>query len=143
MGCSHSEQVMSTEIPSISWGKKEAEAASVQWGFNCGPAALCAVTGMTPEQVRPHLIDFEQKGYTNPTMMLKALESLQVPFRTAYRSDTPGPFPKVDFGLVRLQWGGPWTRPGVPPRARYRKTHWAAAQTDSHTTWMFDINSIY
>jgi hypothetical protein len=109
----------------------EANAAADEWNFNCGPAALCAVLDMTPAQLRPHLIDFEQKGYTNPSLMFAVLNNLKIEFRKSYRSDLPpdtrlNPYPL--FGLVRIQWGGPWTKPGVPMRVRYRQTHWVACR---------------
>lgn len=113
---------------------------AVHWGFNCGPGALCAVLGMTPNQIRPHLLDFETKGYTNPTLMRQVLTNLGVQFQQTYRSDVPGAFPLVNYGLVRIQCGGPWTRPGVPMAARYRQTHWVAARNLSAE--IFDINAI-
>jgi len=131
---------MSDEKELLCWNKRDAETAVKQWGFNCGPAALCAVTGLTPQEIRPHLVGFESKGYTNPTLMLSALESLHVPFVRTYRSDSPGPLPIVRFGLIRIQWGGAWTKPGVPMRVRYRKTHWAALRNNS--TEAFDINAL-
>ncbi len=131
---------MNRRFPPLRWGLKEASQAFI-WGFNCGPAALCAVTGLTPAEVRPHLVDFECKRYTNPTLMVKALESLRIPFSRTYRSDEPGPVPAVQFGLVRIQWGGRWTRPGVPMRVRYRKTHWVAMGNLSLE--VFDINAVF
>ena len=44
------------------WTCEEADAMADEWGFNCGPAAICAVTGLSPEQLRPNLVDFESKG---------------------------------------------------------------------------------
>lgn len=52
--------------PPLRFGVDEAQAASDEWGFNCGPAALCAVLGLTPAELRPHLGDFERKRYTKP-----------------------------------------------------------------------------
>lgn len=108
-----------------------ARSARDEWGFNCGPAALCAVLGMTPNEVRPHLGDFEQKEHTNPTLMADILRRLKVPFdrvfessRAPHRFDIRWP----GFGLVRIQWEGPWTEPGRPMRARYRHTHWIASK---------------
>lgn len=116
----------------------EAQDAADDWGFNCGPGALCAVTRMKPGEIRPHLGDFEAKGYTNPTLMAEILHGLHIPFLRKYECAV-----KVDnrepayptFGLVRVQWGGPWTRPGVPMRARYRHTHWVAMRMIAATTW--------
>ncbi len=126
----------------------EAERA-VDWNFNCGPAALCAVTGLTPEQVRPHLGDFESKGYTNPTLMWAALRSLGVNFRTTVtpKQNAPiasqiGPWVWPKFGLARVQWGGPWIGIGVPIQARYRKTHWVACHADLDGFRIFDINAM-
>lgn len=46
-----------------------------EWGCNCGPTALAAILGLTLDEVRPHLGDFEQKHYTNPRLMAQALRS--------------------------------------------------------------------
>lgn len=131
----------------------EVQAAYDTWGMNCGPGALCAVTGMAPNQVRRHLGDFGHKRYTNPTMMAGALRSLRIPFRRKY--EVPGPVTKQrprdedwpEFGLVRVQWGGPWTKPGVPMRVRYRLTHWIAVAhregvLETAHRGVFDINAI-
>lgn len=135
----------------VRFSRDDAERASVSWNFNCGPAALCAVLDMTPGEIRPHLLDFEAKGYTNPTLMTDILRGLGVRYRQVYRSDEA---PSVSqalalcavfsetvtapFLLIRVQWGGPWARPGVPMRVRYRQTHWIA-QTGDHA---FDVNAM-
>lgn len=127
----------------------QAEAAHQAFRFNCGPASLCAVLGMTPEEIRPHLLDFEQKGYMNPTLMADILHGLAIPFRRVYacmhKLDNKSPtYPR--FGLVRIQWGGPWTKPGVPIAARYRKTHWIATRPPPleglHYPEVFDVNAL-
>ena len=117
----------------------EAQAAADAWGFNCGPASICAVTGKTPAEIRPCLGDFERKRYTNPTLMWDILRGLGVCWHK--RADRTWP----EFGLVRVQWAGPWTRPGVPIRARYRHTHWVASHfPDFRDTahMVFDVNAI-
>ena len=119
----------------------DAQTAAGGW-FNCGPGALCAVASMTPDDAVAHLRGFERKHYTNPTMMSEALRSIGISFIRRYEANTPwdgaglGIYP--DFGLVRVQWAGPWTQAGVPMRARYRHTHWVgwAAEEDL----VFDIN---
>ncbi|HPA20941.1 MAG TPA: hypothetical protein PLU30_24545 [Verrucomicrobiae bacterium] len=113
--------------------------AADAWRFNCGPGALCAVLDLTPDEIRPKLAGFERKGYTNPTLMAEILTGCGARFHRVFRSDAPGePFPALRLGLIRIQWGGPWTRPGVPMMARYRKTHWIAARRASQQ--IFDIN---
>lgn len=115
--------------------------AANDWGFNCGPAALCAITGLMPEQIRKYLDDFEKKGYTNPSLMNKILKNLGLEFKQIYRSDRElGGLPIIKNGLLRVQWGGPWTKPGVPMRARYRHTHWVAVR--KHSFEIFDINAM-
>ncbi len=124
---------------------EEAQAAGDEWGFNCGPGALCAVLGMRPTELRPHLLDFEQKRYTNPALMFAVLDGLGVRYRRHYRGDSPPPSglnPYPRFGLVRVQWAGRWTDPGVPMRVRYRKTHWIAARGDSAGREIFDVNAM-
>jgi hypothetical protein len=107
------------------------------WGCNCGPSAIAAITGKTLEQVRPYLLDFERKGYTNPTLMYAILNGMGVRYRLVH--------PPVSFatwGLVRVQWEGPWTAPGVPVQARYRHTHWIGSCLDDGKYWIFDCNAI-
>jgi len=113
----------------------DAQRAADEWGANCGPAAIAAVLGKTLDEVRPHLGDFERPGkrYTNPTLMYAALRSLGATWTATVRETSvewPKPiiaWPKL--GLVRIQWEGDWTRPGVPMRARYRHTHWVGARS--------------
>ncbi len=126
----------------------EALAAAQRWRFNCGPAAICAVLGMKPEALRPQLFNFEQKGYMNPTMVQEALEACGAQWEIVYRSDRPvaesGPKTKalltLENALVRVQWSGPWTKPGVPPAAAYQQTHWIAARNDFSE--VFDVNAL-
>jgi len=141
--------------PALRFG--ENDAAFDCWGMNCGPAALCALLGLTPAEVRPHMQDFEAKGYTNPTMMAAALRSLGVKFTTTLAPLGERQLEWPRFGLARIQWGGPWTQPGVPIQARYRMTHWVASWRDDAcdqifvgpdgkraggTHQVFDVNSV-
>ena len=130
-----------TELPIQRFTVAEAEAAGEAFGFNCGPGALCGVLGLMPEEVRPHLVGFEQKHYTNPTMMFGALRALKAlgDARVAPKGARL-PWPKL--GLVRIQWGGPWMREGVPMKARYRQTHWVGSCiTSDGAIWIYDINA--
>jgi hypothetical protein len=124
---------------------------SAPW-INCGPAALCALLEMTPSEIRPHLLHFEEKGYTNPMLMKDILCEMDREWKQTYRSDKPhdpGCCPAIRFGLMRVQWGGPWCKPGVPMAARYRKTHWVAMKPlgappgGAPQQIVFDINAIH
>lgn len=128
-----------------------AQVASNDWGFNCGPAALCAVTGKTPNEVRCHLLDFESKGYTSPSMMASILRSMGVDFRRVWEAKADCTrdalemplFPQ--FGLVRVQWDGSWCNAGVPVPVRYRRSHWIAYASSGLTgsdEMAFDINAM-
>src|SRR5689334_19662643 len=78
---------------------EEAERAHAEWGCNCGPAALAAIMGISLDQVRPHMGDFERKGYTNPTLMFAALDSVGARWKNnGQRCDWP------IYGLCRIQW---------------------------------------
>lgn len=113
------------------------------WGFNCGPAAACVVLGKTPEELKPFTHEFERVGYTNPTLMRRILEGAGAKLTQVLRTDDPGPMPRLKYGVVRIQWGGKWTKPGVPPHVRYRKTHWIAVRLGEHgDQWVFDINAV-
>lgn len=121
----------------------DAQRAWDTWGANCGPGAIAAVLGMTLDEVRPHMeaCGFAGKHYTNPSMMFDVLKRIGVSF--TYRGGELGQRNWPRYGLVRIQWEGPWTKPGVPMRARYRNTHWvgACARTPDNVG-IFDINAI-
>jgi hypothetical protein len=132
--------------PPLRFDVDVAQAAADEWGFNCGPGALAALLGKTPDEIRPHLGDFERKRYLSPTMMADALRSLGVGFRRAYECaelvhNRRPPMP--NFGLVRVQWDGPWCKPGVPMAARYGHTHWIATvnHLPTYSCAVFDINA--
>jgi hypothetical protein len=98
--------------------------------------------GLTLDEVRPHMGDFQSKGYTNPTLMLYALESVRARFRTRSLASNVKLLDWPVYGLARIQWEGPWTKPGVPIRARYRMTHWVGAKHANGSVGIFDINCL-
>lgn len=109
-----------------------------EWGANCGPGAIAGILGLSLDDIRPHMGNFESKRYTNPALMERVLNSLDAPWRFSENTNT---WPA--YGLARVQWEGPWTEPGVPDGARQRQTHWvAAAATPSGNHLIFDINCI-
>lgn len=115
-----------------------AQHAGDEWGFNCGPGSIAAILDLTPAEVRPHLGDFEKKRYTNPTLMFEILNRIGAKWKKREKV-----WPR--YGLVRVQWEGPWTAPGAPMMARYRHTHWVGAQRFGRAAdiWVFDINAAY
>lgn len=131
---------MTNIYPILKFNEDDSQRAFKDWSFNCGPGSICGIAGLTPDQVKPvmALLGFMDKGYTNPTLMYAALTALGIDYRVAQRSDDPAGVIKIDYGLVRIQWSGPWTKAGVPIRARYRKTHWIAVSGD----YYFDINAV-
>lgn len=115
----------------------DAQSAADAWGCNCGPGAIAAVCGLTLDGLRPHLGDFERKGYTNPTLMWSILDRIGAHWHITKSART---WP--DYGLARVQWEGPWTAPGVPPRVACRHTHWVGARQKTIGVDIFDINCI-
>jgi hypothetical protein len=111
-----------------------------EWGANCGPGALAAIMGVKLDEVRPHLVGFEEKGYTNPTMMWGALNSMGAKWKMTTKAKGCS-WPT--YGLARIQWEGPWTAPGVPERVAYRHTHWVGANAaNRNNIGIFDINVV-
>lgn len=127
--------------PTTKFNVDDMELANEIWGANCGPGAIAAMCHMTLEEVRPFMGDFEQKHYTNPTLMWDVLHRLGVGFTRRVGNLGQDNFPS--YGLARIQWTGPWTRPGVPARAAYRHTHWVGAMIDPvQGVGIFDVNMI-
>lgn len=121
------------------FGCEEADAAYDEWGCNCGPAAIAAICGLTLDQLRPHFGDFEEKRYTNPTLMWQILNRVAPgSWSHVYPPDI---WPR--WGLVRIQWGGPWMAFGVPARAQYRHTHWVGSCAVPGDVGIFDVNALH
>lgn len=141
-----SSQFLKPNRPDVRFSAEDANKANEQWKFNCGPGALCGVLGITPEELRPHCGDFESRGYTNPTLMKAILKNLNVKARQIFQSDTEPAIGSIQwptYGVVRVQWAGPWTAKGVPIAARYRKTHWIGYQSGAGLKAdVFDINAM-
>lgn len=123
----------------------EVEFASADWGFNCGPAVICAITGMSPDELRPHLLDFERRCFMNPSQMWRVLLGLRLPIDAAQqgRACVAGDGSYPPLCVVRVQWDGPWTAPGVPIKARYPRTHWIAVSGSLGERCVFDINAVH
>lgn len=119
--------------PRLLFTPEDVEAANSRWGANCGPCALAACLGWDLDRVRPVLGEFERRGYLSPTAMRDAIRAAG--YRTAEVKDWPA------HGLVRIQFGGPWLKPGVPPRVAYNYTHWVACKFDSARRWIYDVNA--
>lgn len=136
----------------------DVDRANDAWGCNCGPSSFAAILGLTLDETRRHFgPEFEAKRYTNPTLMVTALRSaLGAPgarwrqlrlvpdriigesYKVPAAAHIAVAWPR--WGLLRVQWEGPWTRPGVPIAARYRKTHWVGVARRGDEIGVFDVN---
>ena len=132
------------ESPTYSFKEEDAEKASKEWGANCGPGALATMTGLTLAEVHPHIPKFDERKYTSPSMMKQALESLGVSWHedvprlpeTGAVDNSPTAHTLTTYGLVRIQWEGPWFG-----KFAYFRSHWIGAMFWSGNTYVFDINS--
>ena len=131
-------------IPTVRFSLDEAQKAEDEWRFNCGPGALCAILGKTPDEIRPFLGDFETKKYMSPSMMKGFF------LATGYKftwNVIPYTIPPMNLwkhnSLIRVQWAGPWTEAGAYPIAKSRHTHWIGCKhvwgAEVH---IFDINAM-
>ncbi len=138
---------MEADLKALRFTQKEAESAFDTWGFNCGPAAVAAICGLSLDELRPYLGDFEQKRYTNPTLMRQILKNVGASIiefgrlNWRFEMQRTGRAPWPGYGLARVQWEGPWTVPGVPIAARYRQTHWVGAcSLNPDDVGIWDVN---
>lgn len=131
-------------LPDLKLTVENVQAAADAWDFNCGPGALCAVLGLTPDEARPHIeaSGFAAKGFMTPTMIVQALKAAGAVFEQRSVVRSFGKLPSLENGLVRIQWGGPWMAPGVHYAAAYKATHWVAVRRreGSELPDVFDVN---
>jgi len=107
-------------VPALRFGAEDSEQANEDWGANCGPHSLAAISGKTLEEVRWCLFDF--RGYMTPTDIEGALCRLQSSWRRTIGLKTK----RLCNGVNRIQFEGSWLNPGVNPKAAYAHTHWIA-----------------
>lgn len=127
-------------LPLLRFTEADVEQANSEWGCNCGPAALAACLGMTLDGVRPHLEEFERRGYMNASMMKAAVEDCGF-FRVL-----PATERWPIHGLLRIQFTGPWTQPGANSKWAACHTHWIACKgnpCDHEPRWIFDVNGLW
>jgi hypothetical protein len=124
------------------FSQEEFERACREWGCNCGPSALAFALRRPLEVARDAIPGFAAKRYTSPTMMRQALEALGVAWRSAGLLEPAAMCCASAMSLVRIQWTGPWTAPGMNPRWAYGYTHWVAAWCPAGTSLelVFDCN---
>lgn len=127
-------------VYSFPFDEDESRSAYEQWGANCGPNALAFATCRKLSDVRRHMKDFDKKRYTNPCMMKEALNSMRVAVLSTRQCAFPGGLPDQGICLVRIQFLGPWMKPEVNPKWRYRQTHWIAAWKVGASICVFDVN---
>ena len=111
--------------------QEEADAAYDEWGCNCGPTSLAFALQLKLDSVRHAIPGFEDKRYTSPSMMRSALSMLGANW-TVWPTCVDGKRTNAamfadKIALVRIQWTGPWTKPGANPKWAYRQTHWVCA----------------
>lgn len=105
--------------------EQEFQTAVVEWGCNCGPSALAFACQLPLAAARAAIPEFDRKKYTSPTMMKAALAFLNRGFVEAKPATIENMFVHGP-SLVRIQWTGPWTKPGSNPKWAYGYTHWIA-----------------
>lgn len=127
--------------------EQDSQAAHDDWGANCGPNALAFALGRNIKDCKDLIPGFTGKQFTNPTMMLSAILSSGANVRTiSVRPPQEGRFADIEpmfhqhAAVVRIQWEGPWTKPGANQRWAYRQTHWIATWLHSNTAFVFDVN---
>ena len=85
--------------------------------------SLAAVSGHTPFDIATLLgAEFHRRQAMTERMLEVALDRLGLPWTHADPARTPFP----PFGLVRVQWHGPWMS-DRDPYARLTHSHWVAS----------------
>ena len=131
---------MTSIVPSLAFTPEDLDRAFGEWGCNCGPTSLAVALGISLDAAHAAIPLFDERRYTNPTMMIAALRTLGACFEHNWSRRDGIAWP--DFGLARIQWAGPWTGGGVPIAARYRHSHWVACATAPNGDGgIYDCNS--
>jgi hypothetical protein len=123
-------------------GPADFEAASAEWGANCGPASLAAALGVQLADVRAAVSEKGKfRGYMTITHMKQAIHDMGERVVRIHATQTrPYEFclqhrvNRPHVRIVCVAWYGPWS---VNPRAAAAHRHWIAAQGGM----VYDVNS--
>lgn len=120
---------------------EQSQQAYDEWKAMCGHHSIAAATHASLDRVKqacPKLV-----GWMNPTMIGTTLHNLgartkcltRLPDDTRFLF-TPG------RRVMRIQFEGSWTGPGVPPAAAYKHTHYIAVIDELVMDPMVDSNML-
>jgi hypothetical protein len=120
---------------SMPWSPPDTHEAYAEWGANCGPAALAALSGLLVNATRRWFPSYPGRAWTNPSQMRAAIDAAGL----RYEVPKLGPKEFPAYGFCFIQWEGPWLSPGVPIGAAYRNTHWVATCLAGQR--VYDVNA--
>jgi hypothetical protein len=112
---------MTTTIPiwrQLLWTFDDSMEAHEEWKASCGPHSIAAAAAVSLDTVRQSLSNYH--GWMSPTMVTETLTKMGVNFSLTSRLQTQN----LCSGINRIQFVGPWLKPGVPTRVAYFHTHW-------------------
>ncbi|PZO72639.1 MAG: hypothetical protein DI629_20705 [Mesorhizobium amorphae] len=123
-------------VSPLAFGLAEAERERERSGFNCGPGALAAAAGVTPERAVAAIPGFARRGHTTETMMALGLAGLGLRFRWVWTLDGAAARP-AGPALVRVVYGD------GSVLDRLRRSHWVMRRpAESGGEEVFDVNAI-
>jgi hypothetical protein len=119
--------------PPLHFPQADAFSAELTWGGGylavVGPIAVAVITGLSPDDVRPHLDHLERGRPMSILSMQNTLESIGCHWRLMdWLSDWP------NHGLARVQWDGPCDD---------NTAHWVATTHIDGKIWVFDYSCIH
>lgn len=106
--------------PALKFTVADSQSAHQNWKATCGPHAIAAACGLSLEEVRGAIENY--RGWMNPTQVSNTLRNLKRSFTLQSQLKTQ----KLCEGINRIQWEGPWLKPGRPATEAYRHTHYVA-----------------
>lgn len=110
--------------PPLFYTADESTAANKAWKATCGPHSIAAACGVNLDAVKHamDLADVNYRGWMSPTQVTRTLHALNRKFDLRSGLKTM----MLCQGINRVQWEGPWLKPGVPARVAYFQTHLVA-----------------
>lgn len=118
----------------------DVDEAAEEWNASCGPCAFAAALHRPVMGVRLWFPGFPRRPWVNIGMMQAALTQSPADWRSVGAR-----WP--DYGLAFLGIDGPWSAPGVNPKAAWKHSHWVACagplpELGLEIRWVYDANEV-